>query len=214
MNAVELVDTGPDVLVARAVDGDELAWNQLVERYSTLLWSVCRRFGLSEQDGADVAQTVWLRLVEHLTDLRTAAALPGWIVTTTRRECMLLLRGRSRQPGAGWPGDELEALPDEAAPTVDDALLAAERDAVVRDSLAQLDCRCRDLLRLLVADPPVPYAQIAAVMSMPVSSIGPTRGRCLKRLRGVPALARFLGEAGEDAGPGAAVKATGGERHE
>jgi RNA polymerase sigma factor (sigma-70 family) len=211
MNAVELVDAGPDVLVARAVDGDERAWNQLVERYSSLLWSVCRRFGLSEQDGADVAQTVWLRLVEHLTDLRSAAALPGWIVTTTRRECVLVLRGRGRQRAAGWPVDEVEALPDDTAPTVDDALLAAERDAVVRDSLAQLDCRCRDLLRLLVADPPVPYARIATVLAMPVSSIGPTRGRCLKRLRGMPALARFLDETGA-AEP--FRTATGGERHE
>ena len=83
-------------LVTRARDGDKDAWDELVERYAPLLWSVCRRYRLSPADAEDVGQSVWLRLVEHLPGLRESAALPGWIATTTQRECYRLLRASSR----------------------------------------------------------------------------------------------------------------------
>jgi len=84
-------------LVERAREGQRVAWDQLVQRYAPLVWSVCRRYDLSSQDTEDVGAAVWLRLVERLGTIREPAALPGWIATTTRNECLYLLRGRRRQ---------------------------------------------------------------------------------------------------------------------
>lgn len=83
-------------LVHRARDGDQTGWDELVERYAPLLWSICRRYRLSMEDSQDVGQSVWLHLVEHLSTLREPAALPGWIATTTQRECLRLLRRERR----------------------------------------------------------------------------------------------------------------------
>src|SRR4051812_28010235 len=82
--------------VEAAKDGDQGAWNQLVERYIPLVMSVTRRYGLRSHDAADVNQTLWLRLVEHLADIREPHALPGWIVTTASRESLRLLKSRKR----------------------------------------------------------------------------------------------------------------------
>ena len=74
-------------LVERAMNGDRNAWNDVVERYAPLVWSICTRYRLNDQDTEDVGQNVWLLLVEHLGKLREPAALPGWLATTTHREC-------------------------------------------------------------------------------------------------------------------------------
>ena len=79
-------------LVARVRDGDQEAWDEIVERYSPLVWSICVRYRLSRQDIDDVGQSVWLLLVEQIGSLREPAALPGWLATTTRRECLRVLR--------------------------------------------------------------------------------------------------------------------------
>src|SRR5262245_61931914 len=83
-------------LVLRARIGDQDAWNRLVERYTPMLWSTCRRHRLGPEDAVDVVQRVWLLLVEQLPALREPAALPGWLLTTTRRECLRLLRASRR----------------------------------------------------------------------------------------------------------------------
>jgi RNA polymerase sigma factor (sigma-70 family) len=181
-------------LVAGARNGDRQAWDALVERYASLIWSICRRYGISGPTAEDVAQHVWLHLVKSLNGLRDPAALPGWISTTTRRECC---RIRSVQDPV--PGDMqiLENRPDEQAKTVEHELLKAERHATLREAFARLPLPSQRLLALLVADPPVPYAEISARLGIPVGSIGPNRSRSLDRLRRDPAIVSLInGEAG------------------
>jgi RNA polymerase sigma factor (sigma-70 family) len=183
-------------LVTRARNGDKQAWDALVERYAPLIWSICRRHRLDGADADDVGQSVWLHLVEHLGSLRDPAALPGWLATTTRRECVRV-RGARGAPAAGHLLDP-ETLPDRQATTAEQDLLAAERHAALRQALLDLPPDCQRLLALLTADPPVPYAEISARLGIAVGSIGPTRRRCLDKLRRSPVIAALTDAEHED----------------
>jgi RNA polymerase sigma factor (sigma-70 family) len=188
-------------LVTGAREGDKQAWDELVERFAPLVWSICRRYRLSRSDAEDVSQGVWLRLVEHLSDLREPTALPGWIGTTTQRECLRLLRMAHRDE----PLDQLAAdrgIADEHAFAVEDEVLIHEQYAAARAALAQMPPRCRLLLSMLLQDPPVSYGEISEALNMPVGSIGPNRGRCLDRLRRSPAFAVLVDIELEQAGRG------------
>jgi RNA polymerase sigma factor (sigma-70 family) len=178
-------------LVTRARHGDQHAWDTIVERYAPLVWSICRSYRLSRADTDDVAQSVWQRLVAQLDQVRDPAALGGWIATTTRRECGKLSRAAQRSPTAWWQLDTGN-IPDTEAEPADAGLLAAERDAALRQALACLPRSCQQLLAILIEDPPVPYTQISARLAIPVGSIGPTRSRCLHKLRRHPALAALI----------------------
>ena len=197
-------------LMTRARDGDQQAWDALVERYIPLIWSICRRYRLGSADAEDVAQTVWLRLVDQLDKVRDPAAIAGWLATTTRRECCRALRA-ARRPQAAWPVLDAETIPDERAETAEQELLAAERRAALRDALAHLTLREQQLLAILTADPPVPYAEISARLGIPVGSIGPSRGRCLDKLRRHPAIAALINAAAlrEVRSPGSARPVAG-----
>lgn len=174
-------------LVARATQGDELAWRALVDRLSPIIWAVCRRHRMTEVDTTDVAQTVFFRLVEGLDNIRAPAALPGWVQTTARRECLRLLSEQSRQTPAGAE-DFFERIPDGGAGDVDTGLLDAERRAALREAFAALPAHCQQLLRLLMADRALPYKEISAMLGRSVGAIGPTRARCLHQLRTAPVL--------------------------
>ncbi|MGH3173517.1 MAG: RNA polymerase sigma factor [Streptosporangiaceae bacterium] len=178
-------------LVARARNGDKQAWDALVERYAPLIWSICRRHGLGDADAADVGQNVWLKLVDQLGTIRVPAALPGWLATTTRRECGRLLRAA---PGARETGhaDGTQAIADDHAPAAEEELLAAERHAALREALTHLPPCCQQLIALLAQDPPPSYAQISVRLGIPEGSIGPTRARCLDKLRRHPAIAALI----------------------
>ena len=178
-----------EMLIARALDGSQDAWNAIVDRNATLVWAVCRNYRLSEADSADVSQSVWLRTVENLQDLRTPAALPGWLTTTTRNECLKVVTRTRRQAVPTADLSERPTGPDEA---LDADLLRAERQAMVREAFAQLPQHCQRLLALLVGSEPRSYAEISAELDMSIGSIGPTRARCLGKLRDCPALARWL----------------------
>ena len=182
-------------LVTCAAHGDEQAWNALVERYAPLVWCICRRYRLSDADTHDVSQSVWLGLVSHLGKLRDPAALPGWLATTTRRECG---RVRHAAQAAGYVLDT-EAIPDEQTGMAEQELLLAERHAALREALTRLTPSCQRLIALLIEDPPVPYAQISARLGIPVGSIGPSRSRCLDKLRRNPAIAALINSDGEPA---------------
>jgi RNA polymerase sigma factor (sigma-70 family) len=165
-------------LVQRARDGDQGAWDAIVARYAPLVLAVCRRHRLSPADTDDVGACVWLRLVERLDAIRDPAALPGWLATTTRRECLNVLRAKSRESV-----HDIDDVPDGVVPASDEWLLTQERHIALRVAFAELPERCRRLLALLFTDPPTPYATIVATLGLRQGAIGPTRQRCLERLR-------------------------------
>jgi RNA polymerase sigma factor (sigma-70 family) len=178
-------------LVTRARNDDKPAWDDLVERYAPLVWSICRRHELSDANAADVNQNVWLQLMSQLDKIGDPAAVPGWLATTTRREC-LRVRRAARGPHAAGHLPDTQTIPDQQAEIPEQEVLTAERHAALREALAQLPPCCQQLIGMLIEDPPVPYAQISATLSIPVSSIGPRRKRCLDKLRGAPAIAALI----------------------
>jgi RNA polymerase sigma factor (sigma-70 family) len=178
-------------LVTHARHGDKQAWDALVERYAPLIWSICRRHRLGDADAEDVGQSVWLQLVDHLDRVRDPAALPGWLATVTRRECLSVLRAVRAPLAAGYSMDA-DTIPDEQAGTAEQELLAAERHAALREAFRDLPPSGRRLILILIQDPPVPYAEISARLGIPVGSIGPTRSRCLDKLRRHPAFAALI----------------------
>ena len=185
------MESGPTVteLVEAAVRGDQASWAGLVERYTPLLLSVLRGYRLGEDDLRDVAQTVWLRLVEHLGSLREPRALPMWIITTAKHESVRVLKARARtSPFSALPDGEVDVPQAADTEDLDAALLRDERRTALLAAFAELSERDRALLTLLVADPPIPYADISSRLGMPIGSIGPTRARVLAKLRGSPSL--------------------------
>lgn len=167
-------------LVRAAAAGDQLAFDELVARFSGLVWSVIRAHRLPEADAQDVFQTTWLRFVEHLGRLREPRAIGGWLATTARHESLRLLRHADRvRPTTD---DRLDG-PDGDARDLDAGVLRGEEEARLWRAFLGLDQRCQTLLRVLMADPPPSYEEVSAALDLPVGSIGPTRGRCLARLR-------------------------------
>jgi RNA polymerase sigma factor (sigma-70 family) len=177
-------------LVTAANRGDQGAWRELVARYSPLLVSVIRRFGLSPSETEDVAQTVWLRMVEHLGALREPHALPKWLITTGRREAIRHLSSGRRD----WPRDPRTdtwpAVPADGDDP-DEAIDRADRHEALLAGMAELPARQRELLIMLMLDPPLSYATISERTGIPVGSIGPTRARAIERLRQTPSVSAY-----------------------
>jgi len=173
-------------LVRSAAAGEQRGWDALVEQFGGLIWAITRAHRLGDADAADVAQTTWLRLLEHLDQLHDPARVGAWLATTARRECLRVLRAANRQLLLGEHAPEFES-PD---PPPDEELLIAERDQALqrRDqalwrSFERLRASDQALLRLLIAEPRPAYEEISAALDMPIGSIGPTRARALERLR-------------------------------
>jgi RNA polymerase sigma factor (sigma-70 family) len=179
--------TGPSpaALVSQAAAGDRIAWDEIVERYAPLIWSICRWRGLGSADTAEVAQAVWLHLVDQLDHLRDPGALPDWLTATTSRECLRRATGR----GSERLDTRLADSPPSAAGVVIDEQTLAGRHMALRAAFAGLPSRCQKLLSMLTSDPPHSYAEISAVLGIPAGSIGPYRARCLDRLRRHPVIA-------------------------
>jgi RNA polymerase sigma factor (sigma-70 family) len=190
-------DPAVSALPARAAAVDQGAWDEIIERYAPMVWSICTRFRLSDRDLEDVAQNVWLLLVEQLGKLPEPAALPRWLAATTRRECLRVVTPvNAVLPEAG-------PVPDDTA--IGEEIMMAERNATLRTALAELPPPCQRLLGMLVSDPPYSYAAISAALGIPVDSIGARRDRCLERIRESSALLG-LAEVGGNrpgGGPGA-----------
>lgn len=170
-------------LVTRAAAGDRQAWNALVDAYAGLVWATVRRHRMSENDARDVCQTVWLRLVEHIDRLNQPARVGTWLATTTKREC-LRVQAQTRRVLPLGDHEVLESVEDETG-AVDSDLLRQETAEEVQAALAQLPLHWQQLLRRLMADPSRSYHDVAAELNIPVGSIGPTRGRSLRKLREV-----------------------------
>lgn len=176
---VDAVDVAQ--LVRRAAEGDRGAWERLVDKYARLIWAITRDFKLSESDAADVAQATWLRLLEHIDRIEYPDRVGSWLAATARNECLRSLASRKRVVLAH---DEVTFEGVAAAvPDVDAGLLRAEQAEVVREAVSRLPHRWQQLMELLMADPPVSYAEISDRLDLPVGSIGPTRRRCLARLQ-------------------------------
>jgi RNA polymerase sigma factor (sigma-70 family) len=176
-------------LVAAARDGDRDAWDQIVERYAPLVWSVCRRHRLSRADADDVGQNVWLKLYEHLGDLRDPAALPGWLARTTQNECLRVFRSTGQQTLGVLDSD---VATDGGYDVIDQELERARYHLALRDAFSQLRPHCQELLAMLFDDTRPSYREIGSRLNMKIGSIGPTRERCLTELRRCPALAALI----------------------
>ncbi len=166
-------------LLVRAAEGDRRAWDAIVSRYERLVWSVVRGFPFDDGTRHDVFQTVWLRLVEHCGRIREPERLAGWLATTARNEAIRALQQRRREVPSEFRFD----LPDRVNPEAADVLIEGESERAVFRAFAELPEDCRHLLRLVCADPPLDYRTIAELVGRPVGSIGPTFGRCIKRMR-------------------------------
>ena len=168
-------------LLAGCLRGEQVAWNALIERYSALIYSIPLKYGLGEADAADVFQSVCVALLEKLGSIRAPRGLAAWITTTTSRECLALLRRRrtlNALPLADLGPPDPRQLPDEE-------LLTLERRHVVHVAMSQLPDTCRRLIEGLFSDVQerTSYQTLAGGLGVPMNSLGPTRTRCLEKLR-------------------------------
>jgi RNA polymerase sigma factor (sigma-70 family) len=167
-------------LLSAARAGSEDALGQIVNELSPLLWQVARSAGLSQGDAEDVLQTVWMRLITHLDGIHDAGALTGWLVTTTKREAWRVrAAGRKQLP---TDQDVFADLPDKGPGSEEQVILEDQRRELWA-AIGMLSRRCQELLRIMAFAPRSDYATVAAALDMRVGSIGPTRGRCLAKLR-------------------------------
>jgi RNA polymerase sigma factor (sigma-70 family) len=184
----DLQDLDDASLVQRCLAGKQDAWRALVQRYQRLVFTVARRARLDEHAAADVLQTVFARLFEHLPRLSQPDRLHAWLVTTARRETLAVLRHAHRFAAAPVSNDDdadaIAQIPD-AAPLAEELLQDLQESQAMRVALDRLDARCRDLLTMLFADEEERpgYDQVSLRLGMPEGSIGPTRSRCLDKLR-------------------------------
>ncbi len=180
---------GADSLATRAAgafrafrDGDSSGMSTLVDEVTPLLWAVARQQGLAHQAAEDTVQNTWLKLVEHTSSIADPQSVLKWLITTTKRDAWhLSARTHREEPAAAEDVRDVE--PDETTPSPENAVLAEADHRLVWDHFAKLPERCRTLLRAIAfADRP-DYAGVAEALGMPIGSIGPTRGRCLAKLR-------------------------------
>ncbi len=176
------IDTGAPLAdtVSAAAGGDPAAWEELTDRFGDMISAIARSCRLRDADVAEVSQTTWLRLVENIDRIHHYDRLGAWLATTARRECYRLLR---RATPSGLEGEPVENVPDSAAPAPEAGPIANERTTALRLAIEELPPRCQRLLGLMIGSEDRSYKQIAADLSIPIGSIGPTRSRCLAHLR-------------------------------
>ncbi|MEV4168705.1 sigma-70 family RNA polymerase sigma factor [Nonomuraea sp. NPDC049709] len=162
----------PAELLEAAADGDRSAWDELESRFGPRMWAVARACGLSPADAADAVQGSWLRLLQHLQSIRDPAGVGGWLMTTVRREALLLQR-KERSGGSSF---EVVEDPDPAS-----AVLEADGRRRLWQTVSTLHEPCRSLLQLVAID--LGNQQVASRLGLPAGSIGPTKARCLEKLR-------------------------------
>ncbi len=173
--------TDPE-LISMCLEGDADAWETLIMRYRRLIYSIPMRFNLSTADAADVFQQVCLKLIEHLHQVKDENKISAWLVTTTTRQCLHVKSMKLKEAGSE---DEFEE-PADPAENLEEMQIVTEQQQTIRDSVDQLPERCRYLIEMLYFDTrSMSYEEISAKMDMPVASIGPTRARCLEKLRAI-----------------------------
>lgn len=165
-------------LLNLARDGDSVAWDELVDRFSQMVWSTARGFRLDDATAKDVAQTVWMKLIENIDRISDPERLPGWLATTCRREALKVAKARDRVMPT-----EFEYDVEDESPSLDDLLIEDEERGAVVNAFKTLDAVCQQLLRLLTVEPALSYEEISEATGRPIGSLGPTRSRCLDKLR-------------------------------
>ncbi|MFC7548935.1 RNA polymerase sigma factor [Plantactinospora sp. GCM10030261] len=178
--AADLSDS--ELLAALGHSGSDHAWTILVHRHTPRMYAVARSFGLDQQTAEDLVQTAWLRLLDRADQLRDPGALGAWLCVIVRNEARRLITRRREIPTL-TPIEDRPAPGDAPDGAADARLLRDERDVILRLAFATLGPECRQLLRLVLADPPLSYDEIAATLGRPRGSLGPTRRRCLDQLR-------------------------------
>jgi RNA polymerase sigma factor (sigma-70 family) len=178
VGAMERTNDTHGQLLIKARDGDQDAWSELVDRMSPMVWSIARGFQLDHATATDVAQTVWLKLVDNLDRIDDPERLPGWMATTCRREALRVADARKRVIPSEFEFD----LPDPTY-SVESAVVEEEEVAAVRNAFDSLDADDQLLLRLVVLEPSLSYQEISQITGRPIGSLGPTRARALNRLR-------------------------------
>jgi RNA polymerase sigma factor (sigma-70 family) len=175
-------------LIGRCLDGDQSAWEALITRYRRLIYSIPIKARLSPDDAADIFQSVCLKLYENLSTLRDYERVSSWLITTTNREVWrTAARNRRDSVLAVSDGNNekngLNEIPD-SGPLADEQRIALEQQQAVREALAALSGRCHELLTMLFYQrDELSYSDIARRLRMPVPSVGPTRARCLEKLK-------------------------------
>lgn len=181
MDAVVGAEASDGELLAAAGKGDQGSWDAVVARHGNRVWAVARAHRLSSADAEDVFQVTFLRLVTHLDTIRDPNRVGAWLKTTARYECLRVLRTANRTVASS--DDVILDSADPLLPPIDAGLEADERQVALHGALERLSQPCRRLLRVLMADPEPTYEEVGLALEMPIGSIGPTRARCLKRLR-------------------------------
>jgi RNA polymerase sigma factor (sigma-70 family) len=179
LGQARMAESDLDKLLERSQKGDSAAWSALVQNFQGLVYSIPRRYRLNEEDASDVFMFTFQALYQNVDRLTSGRALPKWLATTATRETLKLIRLRSNHE-ADLPLEELIASED--ADCEDEAIRSSEA-MQVRAALKKLGGRCRDLLQLLYCDEEPAYVEIAAALKISVGAIGPTRSRCLGKLR-------------------------------
>jgi RNA polymerase sigma factor (sigma-70 family) len=162
----------------RARAGEMAALDEVVRELNPLLWHVARAQGMDQSQAYDVVQTAWLELLRRLDGIRSPQALTAWLITITKREAWRVNRLAHRSTDS----DELEDVAD-PAPQLDEGLITTARDRTLWAHFQRLSQRCRELLRIVALVDRPDYAVVSEALAMPHGSIGPTRSRCLAKLR-------------------------------
>jgi RNA polymerase sigma factor (sigma-70 family) len=171
-------DVSHGELLLRAAAGEREAWDALVDRFGQMVWSVARSFRLDDAAASDVAQTVWLRLIENVDRIQDPERLPGWLATTCRREALRVIKRSERSVPSDFEYDI-----EDPSPSLESMMIEDEETREVVQALRELGEECQQLLRLLTVEPALSYEEIAEATGRPVGSLGPTRGRCVERLK-------------------------------
>ena len=184
--AADLAERDDRTLVAACLEGDHSAWEALITRYQRLIYSIPIKARLSQDDAADIFQSVCLKLYEKLATIRDSERISSWLITTTSRECWRLsARNRRESVPAGGDDDDgfLKEIPAKG-PLADEQRETLDQQHQVRQAVEALPDRCRELITMLFYQKDeLSYVDIAGRMRMPVPSVGPTRARCLEKLR-------------------------------
>jgi RNA polymerase sigma factor (sigma-70 family) len=176
-------------LLIECKNGSKKAWEALIRRFQRLIFTIPRRAGLSEDQAADVFQIVFSRAYEHLGSISQPERIQAWLVTTAKRETLAILRQSKRTISISTDDDDEDAKPfdiEDESPLPDETLEQLQLQRQLRAAVEQLDPKSQEFVKLVfLQDDPLPYSEVATRLGISEGSIGPTRTRCMEKLRAI-----------------------------